>query len=154
MDIQRCMTRWKDLLTLVPKLKKAKARRMKELAAKVVAEAEEQAMRAELRWRWRHMLYEITGREAELARLLGAKTDPPYLKDLNDQRFKDFNATGHPYATVGLAVVFPATHAAFVSCVDSGESTECACYVRSMLVRGGVAHACVLNRCNPHHLRV
>lgn len=154
MDLQRCVTHWVDLLQMQPKLKAKKVRKQRDLAGKKAEQARELAMRDELRWRWAPMLVEITGREAELARLLGAQTEPPYLKDLNDQRLKDFNASRHPEATVGLAAVFPAMHAAFTSCADSGESTECACYVRSMLVRAGVAEASVLTRCNPNHLRI
>ena len=151
MELQRGITAWKDLL---PWLKRSKARAVAEVAARKAEQAKELAMRAELLARWEPMLVEISGREVELARLLGAKREPPYLKDLNDQRLKDYNASGHPDATYGLAVVFPAMHAAFTSCKDSGESAECACYVRSMLVRAGVAHAKVLSRCNPNHVRV
>ena len=151
MELQRGITAWKDLL---PWLKRSKARAVAEVAARKAEQAKELTMRKELLARWEPMLVEITGREVELARLLGAKMEPPYLKDLNDQHLKDFNASGHPDATVGLARVFPAMHSAFAGCVDSGESAECACYVRSMLVRAGVAHARVLTRCNPNHLRV
>ena len=89
-----------------------------------------------------------------MARLFGAKKEPPYLKSLNDQQFKDFNASGHPDATVGLALVFPALHAALMACEHVVEWMECRCYVISMLVRAGVADPRVLNRCNPNSLRV
>ena len=151
MELQRGITAWKDLL---PWLKRSKARAVAEVAARKAEQAKELTMRKELLARWEPMLVEITGREVELARLLGAKKEPPYLKDLNDQRLKDYDASGHPDATVGLAFFFPAMHSAFTGCVDSAESAECACYVRSMLVRAGVAHAKVLTRCNPNHLRV
>ena len=116
MELQRGLTAWKDLLSW---LKASKARAVAEVAARKAEQAKELTMRQELLARWEPMLVEITGREVELARLLGAKTEPPYLKDLNDQRLKDHAASGHPDATVGLACVFPAMHAAFVSCVDS-----------------------------------
>ena len=151
MELQRAVTSWKDLLLW---LKASKARYKAEVAAKKAKEEEELAQREGLRARWEPVLAEVTGREAEMARLFGAKKEPPYLKSLNDQQFKDFNASGHPDATVGLALVFPALHAALMACEHVVEWMECRCYVISMLVRAGVMAPRVLNRCNPNSLRV
>lgn len=95
---------------------------------------------------------EVVGREEELARMLGAKGEPPVLRVLSDSAFRDSADTVCADSTYGLAEAFPSLATAARECGPGYVYKELAAYVRSMLVRADVAPPRMLHRAC--HLRV
>ena len=96
------------------------------------------------------LLAELEGRESELAWLLGAKRAAgggAMLKDLNDNAFR----VGHPASSLHLPKLFPELVSLFRT-ANGPDYREFASFVRSVLVRGGVAPRRILSE--PFRLRV
>lgn len=129
------------------------ARRQKAEAMRQVTMELEREWRAELAWELRHVHEEVAGREAELARVLGATGEPPVLCRLENLALRDMTLAcssrgrrkGHGAVgggwggTHGLAQAFPHLAKATHACTQGWVYKEIAAYVRSMLVRAGVA---------------
>ena len=130
---------------------RGRTRQKLEAARQRAVEEEEEEDRAILLTKLMPVYGEVSGRERELARMLGARSEPPMLRVLVDNAFRDAARTGSPDSTHGLARAFPQL-AAVYACTGGWEHKEIAAFVRSMLVRAGVAPRRMLHR--PCHLRV